>query len=36
MDLCLPIDEFLDGAVCRGVSTMREQEFHTLTAQTVT
>ncbi|MFF5157515.1 radical SAM protein [Streptomyces sp. NPDC000348] len=36
MDLCLPIDEFLDSAVCSEISTMREQEFHALTAQTVT
>lgn len=36
MDLCLPIDEFLDSAVCSEIKKMREQEFHDLTAETVT
>lgn len=32
MDLCLPMDQFLDSAVCSEISKMREQEFHDLSA----
>ncbi|MER7793017.1 radical SAM protein [Streptomyces sp. NPDC097640] len=32
MDLCLPMDQFLDSAVCGEISKMREQEFHDLSA----
>ncbi|MFF9779022.1 radical SAM protein [Streptomyces sp. NPDC013978] len=31
MDLCLPLDQFLDSAVCGEITKMREQEFHDLT-----
>lgn len=32
MDLCLPLDQFLDSAVCSEISKLREQEFHDLSA----
>jgi GTP 3',8-cyclase len=32
MDLCLPMDQFLDSAVCSEINKMREQEFDDLSA----
>ncbi|MET9850191.1 radical SAM protein [Streptomyces ossamyceticus] len=31
MDLCLPLDQFLDSAVCSEINKIREQDFHDLT-----
>lgn len=31
MDLCLPLEQFLDSALCSEINKMREQEFHDLT-----
>lgn len=34
MDLCLPIDEFLDSTVCSEINEMRMQDFHDLSTWT--